>query len=999
MSNNLGSIFKALDIEEKNGLATDENQFMTTYQKQFFLHAKEKLNIDAVYFLRDSDGTPKTPLVYFSAMDTYDAEKIAQLHRLSWNMGEAPLLFVVLPDKLLIYNNYVSPKAKDGKLDPKKGLIEIINIVKDLEKQRQLQNYHRIELETGEYWRKNCIRFNVDNRIDTTLINNLKIMRETLLKRIKGNNCFNSGKRNSSASIVHGLLGRSILIKYLEERTDSQGNSVFPSDFFSTYLPNAKTYTDVLTNKNATYKLFSFLKDKFHGDIFPLVDIENDIVTEDDLQQLRLFLMGETNFENNQLALWPLYSFNAIPIQLISSIYEMFFHLEVMENKNEEKGTYYTPYHLVEMLMDEVLPWEGTYKKVKVMDPACGSGIFLVEAYRRIVGKWMYANRKINIDSNQLIRLMQESIFGVDCNGEAIRIASFSLCLTMCDYLEPRSIWNELEFPELKYNNLFSNDFFSDDNGFEKQKFDIIIGNPPWESELSEDAKKYIKKTKHPIGDDQIAQAFSWRTAELCTDNGDVCLLMPSKGFLFNRSDTNTKYRKVFFDTYDVSVIINFSAFRKILFQHATGPAVGVIFKPRKPQDSSPIFYCTPKPVYSIEDRRRFLIEPIDICRIPKDIINDDLIWKITMWGGPRDLDLINKIRTSHPELGDFADEKSMNKAEGFKLGNKKKVCKDFLDKPMVYAKDMKPYYIDQIDLSILKQTQFECTVEKNRSIFDSPHLLIKQSPKKWRFLASVLDYDAVFNHSILGIHGEQSILEYLCLLINSKVFSYYHLMTSRRWLVERDELEAGEIMSFPVPVPDDTILERAKNLFNEACSLESESYSVIEQFIFELYRLTDYEIKLIEDAIDYIFDYFNAKGKSDALSLPQKNDFKTYSEIICQVLRSSLDKTSKFTCTTYSSHTPLAVARINLLEDSNKSTLPLAVDDELNISLKGLDDLLLDQRAESVYVKRNVRVYNKNEVYIIKPNQRRYWTYSAACRDADEIFSDIMKAWRGGNE
>ena len=77
MPSSLGSIFKALDIRAENGLAIDQDQYMTTYQKQFFLHAKEKLNIDAVYFLRDSDGTPKTPLIYFSAMDTYDSEKIA----------------------------------------------------------------------------------------------------------------------------------------------------------------------------------------------------------------------------------------------------------------------------------------------------------------------------------------------------------------------------------------------------------------------------------------------------------------------------------------------------------------------------------------------------------------------------------------------------------------------------------------------------------------------------------------------------------------------------------------------------------------------------------------------------------------------------------------------------------------------------------------------------------------------------------------------------------
>ena len=988
LNENLGTIFRTLDISEHNGLAINERQDMTIYQRYFYRHAKEKLGIDAIYFLRDTEGNPKIPLVYFSAMDTYDSDKIAELHRLSWNMGEAPLLFVVLPDKLLIYNNYAAPERKEDKLNPNKGLIETISLIKHLETERRLLSYHRIELETGEYWRKNNNRFSVKNRIDISLIDNLKVMRNTLIKTI------------NSASIVHSLLGRSILIKYLEERSDSHGNSAFPPEFYSAYLPNATKYTDVLTSKKATYNLFSFLEKKFHGDMFRLIENEMDVVIEDDLLMIRDFLSGEIDLKNSQLSIWPLYSFNTIPIQLISSIYEMFFHLEVIDEEDkEEKGTYYTPYHLVEMLMDEVLPWEGPSKTLKILDPACGSGVFLVEAYRRIVGKWMHNNNKTSIDDRQLIKLMQDSIFGVDSNEEAIRVASFSLCLTMCDYLEPRSIWDKLVFPELKNNNLFPYDFFSVNNKFADNKYDIIIGNPPWESQLSVDALKYIKDTGHPIGDKQIAQAFSWLAAELCACDGDVCLLMPSKGFLFNRSKTNISYRKAFFDTYDVSVIINYSAFRKVLFDHATGPAVGVLFKPEKPRDSTPIYYCTPKPIYTIEDRRRFVIEPIDICRIPRDIIYDDLIWKIAMWGGPRDLDLINKICDSHISLGSLVDSEGLSIAEGYKSGNKKKKCTDFRGKPVIFAKDMKPFYFQQMDLSIQEQTQFECTVEKNRRIFTAPHLLIKQSPKKWRFIASVLDYDAVFNHSILGLHGEEGMLKYLCLLINSKLFSYYQLMTSRRWLVERDELEAGEIKSFPVPIPSESTITKARELFKSASSSEGEIYSEIDTFVYDLYHLMSYEIKIVEDSIDYIFDYFNAKGKSNALTLPKEDDLESYAKVICDVLRTSLDRNSKFTPKIYTSRAPLAVAKINLLENCEDHMLSFNDDSNVESLLTDLDSLLFEQRSESVYVKRNVRVYNRNEVYIIKPNQKRYWTYSAACRDADEIFADIMNGWRKENE
>lgn len=51
--------------------------------------------------------------------------------------------------------------------------------------------------------------------------------------------------------------------------------------------------------------------------------------------------------------------------------------------------------------------------------------------------------------NNQLVKILQNHIFGVDLNEEAVRIASFSLSLVMCDYLEPRSIWETLVFPRL----------------------------------------------------------------------------------------------------------------------------------------------------------------------------------------------------------------------------------------------------------------------------------------------------------------------------------------------------------------------------------------------------------------------------------------------------------------------------------------------------------------------------------------------------------------------
>ena len=148
---------------------------------------------------------------------------------------------------------------------------------------------------------------------------------------------------------------------------------------------------------------------------------------------------------------------------------------------------------------------------------------------------------------------------------------------------------------------------------------------------------------------------------------------MPSKGFLFNRSEKNLLYRKEFFDKYDISIIINYSVFRKILFEHASGPAAAVVYSIKSENNRDPIFYCTPKPTFTLEDHRRFMIEPSDINKIPRDVVDNSLIWKIAMWGTPRDLELINKLTTKYKPLEEMLIEKEMSFAEGFIKGTTKK--------------------------------------------------------------------------------------------------------------------------------------------------------------------------------------------------------------------------------------------------------------------------------------------------------------------------------------
>lgn len=617
-----------LDFTKGTGLISNTEDTSDNYTQNIFLDCQNKLGIDAIFFFRPEHGGPSVPLIYFKLMEGKSPNEIIELHKLSWNMGQAPLLFVILPDSIQIYNNLVPPKYENDTT----GLIDELKLFSRVQRQREaLKRYNRLEFESGNFWRTKGKKLNMEKTIFKHLLENLDYTRRELIRK------------GLPSNIVYSLLIRSIFTKYLEDRKDSKNSSVFPIGYFGEFLKDANSFTDLLTSKDATFAFFHKLSAKFDGDIFLSVPNEEDVVTQEHLLLIQLMLKGGQHLATKQTTLWQLYSFDVIPIELISSIYEQFFMLKKEEEIVLPKGIHYTPYPLVAFLTSEVLPLDSIKKEMKILDPACGSGIFLVEAFRRLVYSWMASNGYARPKFSDLTKILNENIIGVDIDGKAIKIAALSLYLTLCEYLEPKTIWDEVKFERLEGERLFVADFFDTTAKFANLRYDIIIGNPPWKSELTPLALRYVSSYSHskPIGDKQICQAFLWKSADLSNADGKICLLVSSKALLFNRSGNNFKFREKFLSTYCIKAIFNFSALRHSLFSNAVGPGAAIIFSPSPPKEDQIIFYCSPKPSFTIQDRLAFVIEPQDIAKIPlTEALEFDIIWKVAMWGSARDFEL-----------------------------------------------------------------------------------------------------------------------------------------------------------------------------------------------------------------------------------------------------------------------------------------------------------------------------------------------------------------------
>ncbi len=191
-----------------------------------------------------------------------------------------------------------------------------------------------------------------------------------------------------------------MFVQFLFHRRDNQGRAALTPDWLHRQYESktlSGVYTDlesILRNHADAYALFRLLNGRFNGDLFPgkASDpqrqeqewrAEMKEVKPQHLELLADFVGGKMQIRIGQQSLWPLYSFDVIPLEFISSIYEAFV--------TKDKGTHYTPAYLVDIVLDTCLPWDGDEWDVKVLDPACGSGIFLVKAFQRLVYRWRRA--------------------------------------------------------------------------------------------------------------------------------------------------------------------------------------------------------------------------------------------------------------------------------------------------------------------------------------------------------------------------------------------------------------------------------------------------------------------------------------------------------------------------------------------------------------------------------------------------------------------------------
>ena len=1052
--------------------ATDRPRATTLEEwvgKGQWLSLAKAANAEKVFFVGDD------PVLVFARVASVDDDVVRRQLNRTWCMARPRRLFLATPGELVVFD-LARPPARHGEPLADNGrLLATLRSVAEV--QTELRDYRRELLETGHFPEES--RFG-DERApaDRTLIRDLKILRDQLMA---------SGLDGNKGAYAHALIGRSIFIRYLEDR------SILPPAYYTSIAARQRTwrraleggsatqsglpsdeslYLRVLSDKAFTYALFEELRKDFNGDVFPVAREEQSTVTRDHLDLLQSFLRGTASFDGPPLFFFA-YDFSVVPIDLISSIYENFYHSGDREGK--DPGVHYTRGALVEFVLSKVLTPDRLSRGPRIIDPACGSGVFLVEAFRRIVRYRQHkAGRRLRLD--ELKRILREQIAGIEINPEAVRVAAFSLYLAMLHYVEPHDIWRDKRLPRLKYdaaaghpteerfdNLLGANAFRIESdiadakvrNRFLSNCADVVVGNPPWGApdkndppsshEAARAAYAWCNQRERAPGDKELSQAFIHRALDMLRDGG-VAGLLVSTGVFFKDQANSRRFRRQWLTESRIDHVVNFATVRDLWWEESVAPFASVVFeRTMAPPADHRVEYWSAKKTPVSKQPSSVVMSQADRRLVrQRDLLDDDRLWKVYWWGNHHDCALVRAI-AMEPRL----DEARVNGARLVQAigrgleGGSRAPSEELRRYQLLPTASIRRY--GPVDRSQFVPAPATRGREGELSIYDGVRILIKHGPQQkagsaGTLVATLATEPFCVKHAVHGIRFEDSAADYAkCVLavLWSSLARYYLWMTSGSWGMWHHKISMDDISRLPVCLPRDPVLTRdiveiVDGLLNWAplkydmidhpdglheediARKTKEMEQELDEAVFDLYDLTDGERDLIRDMCEIGLEFFYRHADSAAVQ-PVPHDVDLASGVlgdlacpqrragICSYLRVFLGIWNRelaggpglrWRLICPERRLPMLAITFTTRPKGELGSRwdARSDDDAFREVLRILDDVSVHHDgSKRVFIDGMVRVVTDADIIIIKRNELRLWTRSAAREDAEATLTQAM--------
>lgn len=1016
MKKSLSNLLNQLDLIENKAVYfrdEEDGEVFSGFSSDVFKKL-ELIKPDAFYVFNNQPF-----ILFFDLTSMNDKEKETEIHKQVWSFDNSPIIFVIKESEVKIYNALNFEKHK--------GLEEIILSEKERNKKFSFWN-----LQSGE-----VIDWFYEKHKKTVL---KKRVNQQLFENIKQTISILKDDFGLKENLAKKLVLRLIFIRYLIDRKIKIDTS-FIAGNQEDVITRRKSLSELIANPKRLATFFDYINIRFNGVLFKDSNVELSLNQANLLSKLfnpdRVSVDDKRNLFSDFDFQYDVFDFGIIPVELISGIYETLLD---EETKNATSAVY-TPPFLVDYILietvDKYFEENISTSECKIFDPAMGSGIFLVQGLRRMIEKEKELNpNDDNITFGTKIRTIAEkNLFGIDINEEAINVACFSIYVALLDYQEPGNI-DVYKFPDLKDKNFFKAHFFDltkEDvwNKIKKEKVNFILGNPPWKSNNSPEHLNWLKQTKFGkiVSDKQIAQSYLIRVKDFVQDQSKIALIVTSKVFYNNKAQN---FKEYFLTNNLITEIFDLSVVRRLVFENADNPGAVIFFKVnlnKNEQNSQSLVrhISLKQNRFFNKFSKKLVLEKFDKKYILQiHFIQNAWMFKVALYGNILDYLLLKRLVKIPNTIGDYISlNNTIEPGIGVQKGSPIKYYNDLIGLPVIETNDIQKFYtpITSFTKTLNRNDVF---LERGRTIdlFKGKKLLFTRRPKNETFISvSLCENESVFRNSAYGIplDNNNSFVSSIYSFFNSLLYVYYQYLTSSNWGVYNPEINLNEYLSFPFIEPNDTQKDKLLLLFEELLKPYKEFYKEYPDSVFqgepskeildginsiveEIYQITGYE----KDLIDYVLNvsrYQFQESKQHLVSNFNKDDhrnkkfvLKRYAEVYIQEFE-KIYNDEYLQVKIYSLDYFIAMNFVFLNEKPSEKIFFSDKKDEKEVLNSLANSLSISQitdakKAEhNLFIQKDIKGFEKNSFYIIKPTEYKCWHRAMAWYDVAEFKEAIQKA------
>jgi len=361
------------------------------------------------------------------------------------------------------------------------------------------------------------------------LLGDLKNWRESLIKNIKK---LNELSEEDIEKVVQKIINRFIFIRVSEDRD-------LEVDIKSTLWSHLMEWKENRKDKSLLehlHTIFDQYDKTYDSSIFRTDELCEDVKISDNILEKIIEQLHTADDVGSE------YNFASIDADVLGSVYEGY-----LSNRNEQ-GIFYTPTYIVEYIVRNTLGEmlkQKEVEKIKILDPACGSGSFLIKAFDVFSEFYKEKISEEKIDRKIKDSILTNNLYGVDLDPEAVEIAQLNLFL---------KIGEKGELPNLGGNIKCGNSLIDDEKISKRafkweeefeDKFDIIVGNPPYIriQTLDKNEVEYFNKNyESPKKNYDIYMLFIEKGFKLLRKGGILGFILPHKFFQGENGENIRKF-------------------------------------------------------------------------------------------------------------------------------------------------------------------------------------------------------------------------------------------------------------------------------------------------------------------------------------------------------------------------------------------------------------------------------------------------------------------------